>query len=76
MKLKNQKNNIEERLRFLEKIDEFKNIKRHTSVKGRKENENDAEHSWRWQDSILQYLQAAFSDIFVISQGATRRLAV
>lgn len=46
MKPKNQKNNIEERLRFIEKIDEFKNIKRHTSVKGRKENENDAEHSW------------------------------
>jgi len=46
VKQKKLKSDIEQRLKFLEKIDAFKNVERHTSVKGRKARENDAEHSW------------------------------
>jgi putative hydrolase of HD superfamily len=59
VKQKKLRNNIEQRLRFLEKIDSFKNIERYTNVKGRKTRENDAEHSWHMAMWFL-----VFSDLF------------
>lgn len=65
MKQKSQKNNLEQRLKFLEKIDGFKNIERHTNVKGRKAGENDAEHSWHMAMWFL-----VFSDL--VGKGANK----
>ena len=38
---------ITQLLKLLSELDEFKNIKRYSPVKGRKLAENDAEHTWR-----------------------------
>ncbi len=59
MKSKNQKNNIEKRLKLLKKLDSFKNIERHMLVKGRKARENNAEHSWHMAMWFL-----VFRDLF------------
>ena len=55
---------LAEALKLLSKLDEFKNIKRHTLVKGRKLRENDAEHTWHlamWALIILPLLKRKYN---------------
>lgn len=50
-------------LKLLSKLDEFKNIKRHSLVKGRALRENDAEHTWHlamWFLAFQPFLKSKY----------------